>query len=80
MTDPNPLLPMLEWLTSQPMRLEAEAKVYVEKVKHDESRTTHFSGIMGQAVRHATWDDVSAGPEATTGRLYPLFRDRAEAK
>ena len=45
MTDPNPLLPMLEWLTSRPMRLEAEAKVYVEKVKHDESRTTHFSGI-----------------------------------
>lgn len=43
--DPDPLLSMLEWLTSRLMQIEAEAKVGVEKGKHDESRTTHFSGV-----------------------------------
>jgi len=44
-TDPDLLLSMLEWLTSRLMQIEAEAKAGVEKGKHDESRTTHFSGI-----------------------------------
>jgi len=47
-TDPDPLLLMLEWLTSRLMKLEAEAKVSVEKGKHDESRTSHFSGIRAR--------------------------------
>jgi hypothetical protein len=43
-TEPDPVLAMLEWVAGQMMLIEAEAKVGAEKGKHSKVRTTHFSG------------------------------------
>jgi hypothetical protein len=70
--DPDPLLSMLEWLTSRLLRIEAEAKVGVEKGKHDESRTTHFS-----AFNYDDWTQ-SPGP-GTSWSQAQARRARANA-
>jgi len=43
-TEPDPVLAMLEWVAGQMMLIEPEAKVGAEKGKHSKVRTTHFSG------------------------------------
>jgi hypothetical protein len=43
-TEPDPLLAMLQWLTEQLMQLEAEEKIGAPKGKHSQNRSTHFSG------------------------------------
>ena len=48
-TEPDPLLAMLQWLTEQLMQSEAEEKIGAAKGKQCDSRSTHFSGYR---VRH----------------------------
>jgi putative transposase len=44
MTEPDPLYAMLEWLTNELMKLEAENKGGAHQGKPRPTRTTHFSG------------------------------------
>ena len=44
LTESDPLLSMLQWLTQQLMQMEAELKVGTEKGKHSTLRNTYFSG------------------------------------
>ncbi len=44
LTEADPLLSMLQWLTQQLMQMEAELKVGAEKGKHSVLRNTYFSG------------------------------------
>ena len=80
-TDPDPLLSMLEWLTSRLMKLEAEAKVGVEKGKHDESRTTNFSGIRVRRFDTRLGTMYLLVPKLRRGGYIPFFvteRKRSE--
>ncbi len=43
-TEPDPVLAMLEWVAGQMMQIEAEAKVGAEKGRHSKRRRTYFSG------------------------------------
>ncbi len=43
-TEPCPVLAMLEWVAEHIMQIEAEARVGAEKRKHSRVRKTHFSG------------------------------------
>ena len=45
-TEQDPLLAMLQWLTEQLVQLESEVKVGAPKCTHSESRSTHFSGYQ----------------------------------
>ena len=80
-TDPDPLLSMLEWLTSRLMKLEAEAKVGVEKGKNDESRTTNFSGIRVRRFDTRLGTMYLLVPKLRRGGYIPFFvteRKRSE--
>jgi len=80
-TDPDPLLSMLEWLTSRLMQIEAEAKVGVEKGKHDESRTTHFSGVRVRRFDTRLGTMYLLVPKLRRGGYVPFFvteRKRSE--
>ena len=46
-TEQDPLLAMLQWVTEQLMQLESEVKVGAAKGAHSETRSTHFSGGIG---------------------------------
>ena len=80
-TDPDPLLSMLEWLTSRLMTIEAEAKVGAEKGKHDETRTTHFSGIRVRRFDTRLGTMYLLVPKLRRGGYIPFFvteRKRSE--
>ncbi len=42
--EPDPLFSMLEWVSGRLMQIEAEAKAGAPKGKHNEGRSTYFSG------------------------------------
>lgn len=44
LTEPDPLLTMLQWVAERLAEMEAEHKVGAERGKHTIERTTHFSG------------------------------------
>jgi len=44
LAEEDPIKAMLEWLLTELMRVEAEAKVGAPRGKHSRERTTHFSG------------------------------------
>jgi len=43
-SEPDPILAMLRWITHQMMRIESEAKVGAAKGAHSRERSTYFSG------------------------------------
>lgn len=80
-TEPDPLLSMLEWLTHRLMQIEAEAKVGVEKGKHDETRTTHFSGVRVRRFDTRLGTMYLLVPKLRRGGYIPFFvteRKRSE--
>ena len=81
MTDLNPLIQMLKWLTSLLIQLEAEAKVNVEKGKHDESEKTHFSDIWVRRFDTKLGTLYLMVPKRRRGGYIPFFvteRKRSE--
>jgi len=49
-TDADPFLALLNWVMTEMMRIEAEAKVGAAKRKHSKDRTTHFSSGRARRV------------------------------
>jgi hypothetical protein len=49
-TEPDPFLAMLQWVMTEMMRIEAEAKAGAAKGKHARERTTYFSGARAWRV------------------------------
>lgn len=68
MTEPDPLYAMLEWLTSEPMKLEAENKVGAQKGEHCLTRTT-FLWNPSQTIRYSIRYDLSSGSKTSERRL-----------
>jgi putative transposase len=80
-TDSDPLLSMLKWLTGRLMQIEAEAKVGAEKGKHEESRTTHFSGVRVRRFDTRLGTMYLLIPKLRRGGYVPFFvteRKRSE--
>lgn len=71
--EPDPLLCMLEWITARLMQIEAETKVGAEKGKHDETRTTHFSGVRVRRFDTRLGTMYLLVPKLRKGGYVPFF-------
>ena len=80
-TEQDPLLAMLQWLTQQLMQLEAEAKVGAEKNKHSKQRNTYFSGYRVRRFDTRMGTLYLMVPKLRNGGYVPFFvveRKRSE--
>ena len=72
-TEPDPVLAMLEWVAGQMMQIEAEAKVGAEKGKHSKIRTTHFSGRRVRRLDTRLGTIYLYVPKIRKGGYVPFF-------
>jgi hypothetical protein len=80
-TEPDPLLAMLQWLTQQLMQLEAESKVGAQKNKHSRERSTYFSGYRIRRFDTRLGTLYLMVPKLRNGGYVPFFvveRKRSE--
>jgi putative transposase len=80
-TEPDPLLAMLQWLTQQLMQLEAESKVGAQKNKHSRERSTYLSGYRIRRFDTRLGTLYLMVPKLRNGRYVPFFvveRKRSE--
>jgi putative transposase len=80
-TEPDPVLAMLEWVAEQMMQIEAEAKVGAEKGKHSKIRMTHFSGRRVRRMDTRLGTIYLYVPKVRKGGYVPFFvteRKRSE--
>jgi len=80
-TEPDPLLAMLQWLTEQLMLLEAEEKIGAPKGKHSATRSTHFSGYRVRRFDTRMGTMYLLVPKLRKGGYIPFFvveRKRSE--
>jgi putative transposase len=81
MAEPDPLYAMLEWLTNELMKLEAENKVGAHKGEHCPTRTTHFSGTRVRRFDTRLGTIYLLVPKLRKGGYIPFFvteRKRSE--
>jgi transposase-like protein len=80
-TEQDPLLAMLQWLTEQLMRMEAEEKAGAPKGSHSRDRTTHFSGYRVRRFDTRLGTMYLLVPKLRKGGYIPFFvveRKRSE--
>lgn len=80
-TEQDPLLAMLQWLTEQLMQLEAEEKIGAPKGKHSDTRSTHFSGYRVRRFDTRMGTMYLLVPKLRKGGYIPFFvveRKRSE--
>jgi putative transposase len=80
-TEPDPLLAMIQWLTEQLMQLEAEEKIGAPKGKHSQNRSTHFSGYRVRRFDTRMGTMYLLVPKLRKGGYIPFFvveRKRSE--
>jgi putative transposase len=80
-TEQDPLLAMLQWLTEQLMVLEAEEKVGAHKGAHSKDRRTHFSGHRVRRFDTRMGTMYLLVPKLRKGGYVPFFvveRKRSE--
>jgi len=80
-TEPDPLLAMLQWMTEQLMQTEAEAKAGAPKGQHKEDRLTHFSGYRVRRFDTRLGTMYLLVPKLRRGGYIPFFvveRKRSE--
>ena len=78
MTEPDPLYAMLEWLTNELMKLEAENKVGAHKGEHCPTRTTHFSGTRVRRFDTRLGTIYLLVPKLRKGGYIPFFVTKKE--
>ncbi|MBC7362413.1 MAG: transposase [Candidatus Aminicenantes bacterium] len=77
----DPLKAMLEWLTEELMRVEAEAKVGAPRGKHSLERKTYFSGYRVRKLNSRVGTLYLMVPKVRKGGYIPFFlseRKRSE--
>jgi len=72
-TEPDPYLSMLQWVTTEMMRIEARAKVGAAKGKHARERTTYFSGARARRVDTRLGTVYLLVPKVRKGGYIPFF-------
>jgi putative transposase len=80
-SEPDPVLAMLQWIAQQMMLIEAEAKVGAEKGKHAKDRKTHFSGARVRRMDTRLGTLYLYIPKLRKGGYIPFFvteRKRSE--
>jgi len=80
-TEPDPVLAMLEWVAGQMMQIEAEAKVGAEKGRHTKDRQTYFSGRRVRRMDTRLGTIYLYVPKLRKGGYVPFFvteRKRSE--
>ena len=80
-TEPDPVLAMLEWVAGQMMQIEAEVKVGAEKGRHAKDRRTYFSGKRVRRMDTRLGTIYLYVPKLRKGGYVPFFvteRKRSE--
>ena len=80
-SEPDPVLAMLQWVAQQMMLIEAEGKVGAEKGKHAKDRKTHFSGARVRRMDTRLGTLYLYIPKLRKGGYIPFFvteRKRSE--
>ncbi len=72
-TEPDPFLAMLQWVMTEMMRIEAEAKVGAFKGKHTAERKTCFSGARVRRVDTRLGTVYLLVPKIRKGGYIPFF-------
>jgi putative transposase len=72
-SEPDPILAMLRWVTEQMMRIESEAKVGAEKGSHSRERTTYFSGTRVRRMDTRLGTIYLLVPKVRKGGYVPFF-------
>ena len=72
-TEPDPFLAMLQWVMTEMMRIEAEAKVGAFKGKHTAERKTYFSGARVRRVDTRLGTVYLLVPKIRKGGYIPFF-------
>jgi len=72
-TEPDPFLAMLQWVMTEMMRSEAEAKVGAVKGKHSSERATYFSGARARRVDTRLGTVYLLVPKVRKGGYVPFF-------
>ncbi len=81
MTDEDPMLAMLKWITQQLMQIEAEAKAGANKNEHNSHRKTYFSGYRPRRFDTRMGTIYLMVPKLRKGGYVPFFvnaRKRSE--
>ena len=73
LTEPDPFLAMLQWVMTEMMRIEAEAKVGAVKGKHTTERTTYFSGARIRRMDTRMGTVYLLVPKVRKGGYVPFF-------
>jgi putative transposase len=80
-SEPDPVLAMLRWVTDQMMRIESEAKVGAAKGAHSRERSTYFSGSRVRRMDTRLGTIYLLVPKLRKGGYVPFFvseRKRSE--
>ncbi len=81
-SEEDPILAMLEWVSQQMMQIEAETKVGTRKGKHSKERQTYFSGTRVRRMDTRLGTIYLFIPKLRKGGYVPFFltqRRRSEA-
>jgi len=81
MTETDPMLAMLKWITEQLMQIEAEYKAGANKNEHNKSRKTYFSGYRPRRFDTRMGTMYLMVPKLRRGGYVPFFvtaRKRSE--
>ena len=73
MTDEDPMLAMLKWITEQLMQIEAEAKIGANKNEHNSERKTYFSGYRPRRFDTRMGTMYLMVPKLRKGGYVPFF-------
>jgi len=73
MTDEDPMLAMLKWITEQLMQIEAEMKAGANKNEHNSERNTYFSGHRPRRFDTRMGTMYLMVPKLRQGGYVPFF-------
>ena len=73
MTEVDPMLAMLKWITEQLMQIEAEVKAGANKNEHNRERKTYFSGYRPRRFDTRMGTIYLMVPKLKQGGYVPFF-------
>ena len=81
MTQPDPMLSMLEWLCTRLMETEVDQQLGAEKSQRSDGRSGYLpQRLPSSSSGYPHGNDVPHGAQGSSGRLYPVLCHRAQAQ
>lgn len=78
-TQPDPMLSMLEWLCTHLMQAEVNQQLGAEKSQRTDGRSGYRSGYRPRRL-DTRGNNVPHGAQGSSGRLHSVLRHRAQAQ